>query len=91
MGAAVVHCVTDNIVDARDAQSRVNAAYLYRLDVCKQGPAFPLIIPHDVAEADLGICETDLLSARCPLTRMPAGCALLFLKKAKHEDMERRF
>ena len=77
-------CVADDLVDAWTAQSRVNAAYFAKLQQCAQTePFFLLFVPFDVKEADVRACEAETLASGCPLTRLPASCALLMFKREK--------
>ena len=86
---ALPFCVADNVINAWDAQKRVNNAYFLKLDQCKQTQTFFLLVPNDVEESDVQLCEGDLLAAACPLKGEPASCVLLLFKKAKHRDVDR--
>lgn len=84
-------CETDTVLQAWDAQVRVNASYFAKLDQCDQsGPGFLILVPNDVQESDVRLCESELLASACPLNRIPGSCFLLLFKKAR-PDVESRF
>lgn len=85
------HCSrTDNVIRAWDAQVRVNAAYFAKIEQCKQPAGLLLLVPNDVQESDVLVCEGELLNAACPLTRIPPSCFLLFFKKAPKPDVDKK-
>ncbi|MBI3396422.1 MAG: hypothetical protein HY042_11345 [Spirochaetia bacterium] len=88
-GRIGVYCLSDNVVAAHDAEIRINAAYKYRLEQCKANPSFPIFIPFDIQEPLVNECEAEILSAACPIAKMPAGCVYLYFKKAPHDDLDR--
>lgn len=87
--ASIAGCSqADNVVPAWDAQVRVNLAYEVKLDQCDQGRTFLLLVPFDVQDPDVRLCENELLAAECPVESIPASCALLFFKQAPQPDVD---
>ncbi len=84
----MISCMTDNIVDSWEAQTRVNNAYFLKLDQCKQQSFFFLFVPNDQQDSDVRRCEGELLASGCPMKNMPASCVLLMIKKAPHKDID---
>lgn len=81
---------TDNVIRAWDAQVRVNASYFAKIEQCAQPAGLLLLVPNDVQESDVFLCEGEILAAACPLTAIPPSCFLLYFKKAPKPDVDKK-
>lgn len=81
---------SDNVTRAWDAQIRVNAAYFAKAEQCGQGTGLLILVPNDVQEPDVALCEGELLASPCPLTVIPPSCFLLLFKSAPQPDVDKK-
>lgn len=81
-------CLSDRVVPATVAGSRIQTALLARFQYCDQGIEFLIPVPHDVEERLLQSCEDELLISSCPLTDPPPSCILVMIKEAPHSDAD---
>lgn len=85
------HCSrTDNVIRAWDAQVRVNASYFAKIEQCNQPAGLLFLVPNDVQEPEVQLCEGEILAAACPIERIPPSCFLLFFKKAPASDVDKK-
>ncbi|MCR9142488.1 MAG: hypothetical protein NXI24_09570 [bacterium] len=94
---AIVFCAlylqcsqSDNVIRAWDAQVRVNAAYFAKIEQCNQPAGLLLLVPNDVQEPDVRLCEGEILAAACPIASIPPSCFLLFFKSAPNPDVDKK-
>ncbi|MEQ9364369.1 MAG: hypothetical protein RIF32_09010 [Leptospirales bacterium] len=81
---------TDNVIRAWDAQIRINASYFAKIEQCGQPAGLLLLVPHDVQEPDVALCEGEILAAACPVVRIPPSCILLYFKPAPRSDVDKK-
>lgn len=84
-------CWTDDVIRAHDATVRVNtviqAKVIQCIDAGETQPPQAFVVPHDVQEDPLILCEATILTNPCPMTYVPAACwALLLQPAAKDVD-----
>ena len=81
---------TDNVIRAWDAQVHINAAYFAKIEQCEQPPGLLLLVPHDVQEPDVQLCEGELLASACPIATIPPSCFILYFKPAPAPDVDQK-
>ena len=80
-------CVSDEYVDAWNAQKRLSAAIEARRIKCGDSTApFVPPIPHPVRRQDLALCEGEVLVGPCPFRVAPLACVLLLFKQAPEDQ-----
>ncbi len=70
-------CVADDLVPSGEAQKRIFASYLAKMDFCDQPGSLLFFVPKNVMESELLTCEDSILAAPCPLEEIPPACLLL--------------